>query len=166
MKKELFRLTSIVGRQLKERGWQIAVAESCTGGLLGYILTTVPGSSEYFYGGVISYSNQAKLDLLGVNSDTLAKWGAVSELTAQEMAEGIRKQCHVQLGVAITGIAGPGGGSQHKPVGLVYLALASEDSTSVIRRQFSGDRSQVRQNSALEALKLIQLYLESTNRLS
>mgnify|MGYP001378206049 CR=1 FL=1 len=166
MKKELFRLTSIVGHQLKERGWQIAVAESCTGGLLGYILTTVPGSSEYFYGGVISYSNQAKLDLLGVNSETLAKWGAVSELTAQEMAEGIRKQCHVQLGVAITGIAGPGGGSQHKPVGLVYLALASEGSTSVIRRQFSGNRSQVRQNSALEALKLIQLYLESTKRLS
>ena len=162
MKKELFRLTSIVGQQLKERGWRIAVAESCTGGLLGYILTAVPGSSEYFYGGVISYSNQAKMDLLGVNPGTLAKWGAVSELTAQEMAEGIRKQCHVQLGVAITGIAGPGGGSQHKPVGLVYLALASEGSTSVFKRQFSGNRSQVRQNSVLEALKLIQLYLEST----
>lgn len=159
MRDEIGFLVAQVGVSLQKKSWQIAVAESCTGGLLGTALTAVAGSSAYFYGGVISYSNQAKVDLLGVNPVTLSKWGAVSEAIAREMAFGIRKRCGVQLGVAITGIAGPEGGSGQKPVGLVWIALDSEEGTLVTKEQFTGDRTQIREASVLTALSLIQNFI-------
>jgi PncC family amidohydrolase len=121
-------------------------------------LTSRAGSSAYFYGGIISYSNQAKVDLLDINPSNLSEWGAVSEIIAKEMASGVRIRCGVQLGVAITGIAGPGGGSPNKPVGLVWIALASEEGDKVIRKQFAGDRTRIREESVLAALRLVLDY--------
>lgn len=152
-----------VAEALWKRGWQIAVAESCTGGLLGGALTSIPGSSAFFYGGVVSYHNQAKIDLLDVKPDTLIKFGAVSEETAVEMAEGIRKRCGTQLGIAITGIAGPDGGSQEKPVGLVYFALATENENLTKRNIFTGDRSKIRMAAVINVLSFIKDFLEKVN---
>ena len=161
MREEISLLVNQVGTHLQNRGWQVAVAESCTGGLLGSVLTAKPGSSAYFYGGVISYSNQAKVDFLGVNPGTLAEWGAVSEAVAREMAEGIRQQCGVELGVAITGIAGPTGGTSEKPVGRVWIALASGAETLARCEQLPGDRQEVRCTAVRSALKLVQDFLEN-----
>ncbi len=161
MREEISLLVNQVGTHLQNRGLQVAVAESCTGGLLGSVLTEKSGSSAYFYGGVISYSNQAKVDFLGVNPATLAKWGAVSEAVAREMAEGIRQKCGVELGVAITGIAGPTGGTAEKPVGLVWIALASGAEALTLCKQFPGDRQQVRLAAVRSALIMVQDFLEN-----
>lgn len=160
MRQEITLLVTQVGRHLQNRGWQAAVAESCTGGLLGTLLTEQPGSSAYFYGGVICYSNQAKIDFLGVKPATLDRFGAVSEAAAREMAEGLRQKCGVPLCVAITGIAGPGGGTAHKPVGLVWMALTSPTKTLVRRECFPGDRPQVRLAAVRSALQLMLGLLE------
>jgi nicotinamide-nucleotide amidase len=120
-------LASVVGQLLKQAGQTIAVAESCTGGGLGEFLTRVPGSSTYFRGGVISYDNQVKVDLLGVNPSDLEQQGAVSDVVAQQMAVGARDRLKATWGLSITGIAGPEGGSETKPVGLVYLGIAGPD---------------------------------------
>jgi nicotinamide-nucleotide amidase len=120
-------LASVVGQLLIKRGETLAVAESCTGGGIGQMLTTVPGSSAYFLGGIISYDNGIKTSLLKVNSDDLAKWGAVSPQVAQQMAQGVRESLVASWGLSITGIAGPGGGTETKPVGLVYIGLAGPD---------------------------------------
>jgi nicotinamide-nucleotide amidase len=120
-------LASVVGQLLIKRGETLAVAESCTGGGIGQMLTTVPGSSAYFLGGIISYDNGIKTSLLKVNSDDLAKWGAVSPQVAQQMAQGVRESLGASWGLSITGIAGPGGGTETKPVGLVYIGLAGPD---------------------------------------
>ncbi len=165
MREEISLLVNQVGTHLQNRGWRVAVAESCTGGLLGSVLTAKPGSSAYFYGGVISYSNQAKVDFLGVNPATLAKWGAVSEAVAREMAEGIRQKCGVELGVAITGIAGPTGGTSEKPVGQVWIALASWTETLARCGQCPGDRQQVRCMAVNSALKLVRDFLESMEKI-
>lgn len=120
-------LASVVGDLLKQAGQTVAVAESCTGGGLGQFLTSVSGSSVYFRGGVISYDNQVKVDLLGVNANDLAQQGAVSDIVAQQMAAGVRDRLNATWGLSITGIAGPDGGSDTKPVGLVYLGIAGPD---------------------------------------
>lgn len=120
-------LASVVGQLLIKRGETLAVAESCTGGGIGQMLTTVPGSSGYFLGGIISYDNGIKTSLLKVNVDDLAKWGAVSGQVAQQMAQGVRESLGASWGLSITGIAGPGGGTETKPVGLVYIGLAGPD---------------------------------------
>lgn len=133
-------LETVVGRILRDKLWQLGVAESCTGGLISHRLTNIPGSSDYYLGGVNSYSNQLKMGFLGVNAETLNEHGAVSPETAKEMAEGIRKRTGADVGLAITGIAGPGGGIDSKPVGLVYLAVAMPDRTEVERRIFPFDR--------------------------
>jgi nicotinamide-nucleotide amidase len=117
-------LEAVVGRLLAEKAKTIAVAESCTGGLIAEKLTDIPGSSEYFLGGVVAYANSAKQDLLGVPESFLADHGAVSEPVARAMAYGVRERFGADIGVATTGISGPGGGSEGKPVGLVYLAIA------------------------------------------
>ena len=122
-------LPSVVGEQLKQAEETLAVAESCTGGLLGEMLTTVPGSSDYFLGGAIAYANQVKVSLLKVNPQDLEKFGAVSSIVAEQMALGVKKQLGSSWGIGITGIAGPGGGTDVKPVGLVYLGLAAPDGT-------------------------------------
>ena len=133
-------MPQVVGRLLRERGQTLAVAESCTGGLIAEKLTGVPGCSDYFLGGVVAYANDAKSALLGVPAPVLESHGAVSEPTARAMAEGVRERFGADIGVATTGISGPGGGSEEKPVGLVYVALASSGGTIVEDFVFPLDR--------------------------
>lgn len=150
-------LEHVVGELLKWRGYTVATAESCTGGLLAGRLTEVPGSSEYFQEGVVSYSNEAKADLLGVPAALIAQHGAVSEEVAKAMAQGIRRRSNATFGIGITGIAGPGGGSEEKPVGLVYIALADDTEQADARRfVFPGDRHFVRTLSVNAALDLLR----------
>ena len=151
--RQVFETAAALGQALRERGWTIACAESCTGGLVCRALTEIAGSSEWFERGFISYSNAAKADMLGVSTDTLKVRGAVSEETAREMAEGALARSRAQLSLAITGIAGPGGAAPGKPVGTVcfgWTALDSEARTET--RHFTGDRSSVRAQAALYAL--------------
>src|SRR4030042_2113955 len=117
------------GRMLAERGLTISVAESCTGGLIGSMITDVPGSSRYFLGGMIAYSNQSKIEILNVSSKTIEEYGAVSDQTVREMAWGAKRLFNSNLDLAVTGIAGPDGGSIEKPVGTVFIGLAAEDRT-------------------------------------
>ena len=133
----------------------MAVAESCTGGLIAAAITEVPGSSGYFLGGVVSYSNEAKEELLGVPRDLLQRHGAVSGEVADAMAAGARARFGADLAVSVTGVAGPDGGSATKPVGLVHLALADGIEVTTVRRQFAGDRARIREAAALDALRLL-----------
>ena len=153
-------LEAEIGELLRRRGLTLAVAESCTGGLLGHLITNVPGSSDYFLGGVVAYSDQAKERLLGVRRETLQREGAVSEATAREMARGVRERFNSDLALAVTGIAGPGGGTPEKPVGLVCIALATADSERVERQVWEGDRLQNKLQSARRALELLREHLE------
>lgn len=144
-----------VGRVLSARGLTLAVAESCTGGLLGARLTAIAGSSCYFLGGVIAYDNAVKVSLLDVKAGTLARAGAVSALVAKQMAAGVATRLAAGLGVAVTGIAGPGGGAVDKPVGLVYVAVARGSRRWVRACRFSGTRAQVRRAAVEAALELV-----------
>jgi nicotinamide-nucleotide amidase len=137
----------------------MATAESCSGGLLAHRLTNIPGSSDYFERGVVTYSNRAKTELLGVPEELIASQGAVSEPVAAAMAEGIRRVAGVDLGIGITGIAGPSGGSPEKPVGLVCIALAAEGGTRTHRLQFFGGRGRVKTWSAAVALNMVRLHV-------
>jgi PncC family amidohydrolase len=150
-----------IGELLSERGWTLAVAESCTGGLLGHRITSVSGSSSYFQGGVISYSNEAKESVLGVPRETLIEHGAVSEETAQAMAQGARRLLGTDVALSVTGIAGPTGGTTEKPVGLVYVGLAAEGADLWEKHIWQGDRAQNKEQSAEAALKLLLKYLTS-----
>lgn len=149
-----------VAKLLKERKMWIATAESCTGGLIGHTLTNVPGSSEYFKGGVIAYSNEVKMKLLGVKRETLMKYGAVSSYTAEEMAKGVKELMEVDIGIATTGIAGPTGGSEEKPVGLVYIGLATDGGIEARRFVFDGDRLQNKESFCEAALNMVLEYLK------
>ena len=153
-------LAVVVGRLLREQRRTIALAESCSGGLVSTLLTDVPGSSEYFLGSVVSYANDAKERLLGVSPETLRAHGAVSAPSAAEMARGARERFDSDLAVSITGIAGPDGGTPEKPVGTVFFAIASRDG-SVLgkRRLLLGDRAVVRRTSALHALEMLRRLL-------
>lgn len=146
----------VAGRALARAGWTVALAESCTGGLVAKRLTDVPGSSAYFLGGVVAYSNEAKAALLGVSEETLRRHGAVSAETAVEMALGAVRRFGAALGVSVTGIAGPGGGSEEKPVGLVFIGCAAGERALARRFQFTGNRDRVRQYTAMAALDLIR----------
>jgi nicotinamide-nucleotide amidase len=150
-------LAAVVGERLAESGKTLALAESCTGGLASTMLTDVPGSSRYFLGSVVSYANAAKENVLGVRAETLRAHGAVSAEAAREMAAGARDRFGSDLALAITGIAGPDGGTPEKPVGIVFFALA-DGSTDVVesRRQFPGDRAVVRRASCLHAFELLR----------
>lgn len=148
-----------IGEWLLKKRLKLAVAESCTGGLLGYRLTTVAGSSDYFLGGVIAYANAVKMALLGVLPETLETWGAVSPQTALEMAEGVRRLTGATLGVSITGIAGPGSGTPLKPVGLVYIGLAAPGERRVWRYRWNGDRTANQTASAQAALEQLGAFL-------
>jgi len=154
-------LEAAVGGELRRRRWSLAVAESCTAGMLAARLTSVPGSSAYFRGGVLAYHDDAKRRLLGVSPATLAGAGAVSAACAREMAAGARRAAEADLGVAITGIAGPAGGSPRKPVGLVFVAIAGPgDAVCLSRLRFSGGREAVRQRAAAAALRLLWSHLK------
>jgi PncC family amidohydrolase len=154
------KLEVIVGQMLAERKLKLATAESCTGGLVGHRLTNVPGSSEYFEGGIIAYSYEAKERLLGVHHDTLYEHGAVSAETALEMARGARKTLGADIGIAVTGIAGPGGGLPGKPVGLVYIALSARTGERVERFVWDSDREGNKAHSAEVALAMLKEFLE------
>lgn len=149
-------LNSVVAGLVKKKNFTMAFAESCTGGLLSKMITDLPGSSEYFWGGMVTYSNEAKQKILGVKGDTLARYGAVSEETAREMLNGILKISGADIGAAITGIAGPGGGSEEKPVGLVYVAVGNREQSIVKKLNFVGSRSMIRTLSAKTALDLLR----------
>jgi len=148
-------LEEVVGRQLLARGWTLATAESCTGGLIGHRLTLVPGSSSYYLGGVISYSNQLKTQLLQVPEAILREHGAVSEATAKAMAEGVRRLTGADVGIGVTGIAGPGGGTETKPVGLVYYSVALPERTVVEHRVFPYNREGNKEAAARAVLGLL-----------
>ena len=148
-----------VSQLLSQKGLTIAVAESCTGGLICHKLTNIPCSSAYFERGIVSYSNQAKIDLLGVNTVTLRCHGAVSRQTAEEMAVGIRHVANVDIGLATTGIAGPGGGTTEKPVGLVYIALSTHRGTQVYECHFTGSRQENKEAVSKKTLALLCSYL-------
>jgi nicotinamide-nucleotide amidase len=149
-------LEQIVGYWLQMRGATLAVAESCTGGLLAERVTSVAGSSRYFVGGAVVYSNALKTELAGVPAEMIERHGAVSREVAAALAEGIRYRCDSALGVGITGVAGPGGGSPEKPVGLVFHALASDAGTEVIERNYPGDRKRIRRFASTLALDMVR----------
>jgi len=156
-------LESVVGRLLREAGRTVALAESCTGGMVATRLTDVAGSSAWFVGGVVAYSDAVKEALLGVRAGTLAAHGAVSEETAREMAAGVRTRLGASAGLAITGIAGPSGGTADKPVGTVHLALDAEDGSRLHRRlALPGDRVLVRRWTSSAALEMIRAWLGAT----
>ena len=156
-------LEAVVGRLLKEKGLSIAVAESCTGGLLADRLTNVPGSSEYFLGGIVSYSNEAKTSFLGVEDLTLMSEGAVSEKCAFEMAEGVRKAFQTNVSISITGIAGPGGDTPQKPVGLTYIGFDYSGNIEVKRFVFSQDRRYNKELAVQAALNILRLGIDFQN---
>jgi PncC family amidohydrolase len=149
----------LIGRLLTERGLTLAAAESCTGGLVGHRITNVPGSSAYYLGSITAYSYDVKEQLLHVRRDTLYNQGAVSEQTAREMAQGARRALGADVGVAVTGVAGPGGGTPEKPVGLVYVALAADDGEWVEEHVWGGDRWENKALSAEATLDLLRRYL-------
>jgi nicotinamide-nucleotide amidase len=157
--REDIELEEVLGKLLRERKLTISMAESLTGGLVQHKLTQIPGCSDYFMGGIVSYSNQAKMELLGVKESSLKKYGAVSEVVAKEMAEGVRKRFVTDVGISTTGIAGPSGTTVAKPVGLVYLALSAKDGLIAQKRLFGQDRNSVKQRSAQAALELARRYL-------
>ena len=147
-------LPEALGKRLKEKHLTIAFAESCTGGLASSLVTDVPGSSEYLMGSVVSYTNDVKHRLLGVQQETLDKYTAVSEQTCREMAEGIRKRIGTDLGISITGIAGPGGSTPTQPVGLVYVGAADKHGTHVLECRFKASRTTIKLRAAMNALSL------------
>jgi len=155
-----------IGPLLTARGWRLAVAESCTGGLISHRITNIPGSSDYFLGGVTSYANEAKQAWLEVREDTLQSAGAVSGETVLEMSRGVRSSLRgffpvpSILGLAVSGIAGPGGGSAEKRVGLVWIGLSAADGDWAWKFQFNGDRLDIKDRSADEALAILLEYLQ------
>ena len=149
-------MEEVVGLKLSLGGYTLAVAESCTGGLLAQRMTAVPGSSKYFIEGVVTYANDAKTRALGVEPMLLMEHGAVSAPVAEAMAEGIRKRAETDFGLSITGIAGPGGGTEEKPVGTVFIALADDMKTESRKFTLPGDRNLVRWRASQAALDMLR----------
>ncbi len=152
-------LEEVVGALLKQRGLKLAVAESCTGGLIAGRITNIPGSSDYFERGAVTYSNEAKTEMLGVSRELIERYGAVSSEVAEAVAQGIKQAAKTDLGLSVTGIAGPGGGSEQKPVGLVHMALAAGQGMKTAEHLFPGDREQVRLRACEMALDMVRRHL-------
>jgi PncC family amidohydrolase len=155
-------LEVLVGELLRERGLRLAVAESCTGGLIGHRITNVPGASTYYMGSITAYAYEAKVRLLGVRWSTLEKYGAVSKETVLEMAAGVRRALAADLGVSVSGIAGPGGGTPEKPVGLTWIGLSARGVDEAWEHIWDGDRLQVKEQSAQQVLQLLVDFLNSS----
>jgi nicotinamide-nucleotide amidase len=155
-------MEAVVVGLLARRGKTLALAESCTGGLIANRITNVPGASKIFPGGIVAYSNEAKRKFLGVRAKTLLQHGAVSEAVAREMAAGARKKFGADFAIAVTGIAGPSGGTKKKPVGTVFIALAGGGETVVERKWNPFGREKFKQNTANQALKMLHLRLAQT----
>lgn len=159
------RIEAKIGEVLREKGWTLGSAESCTGGLIMHRLTNISGSSSYILGGVVAYSNAVKQALLRVRQGTLVAYGAVSEAVAGEMATGARTLLAVDWAVSVTGIAGPGGGTAEKPVGLTYIGLAGPNKLLIVQRHiWNSDREGNKEASADAALKLVYDTISSTQR--
>jgi PncC family amidohydrolase len=154
-------LEVLVGKLLRQRCWMLAVAESCTGGLVGHLLTNVPGSSDYFLGGVISYANEAKLRLLAVHLETLETFGAVSRQTVLEMAGGVRQLLSADIGLSVSGIAGPGGGTVEKPIGLTWIGLSAPGCEMAWQHTWDGDRLYNKECSAQAVLQHLVEFLQA-----
>ena len=157
MKSNLQELSLKIGKALTQTGQMVSTAESCTGGLLAHVLTGVSGSSAYFAGGVVAYSNRIKEAILGVHAETLQAFGAVSKQTAGEMAEGIRHKFDTDFGLSTTGIAGPTGGTPEKPVGLVWIGISTPNRTLARECHFDADREGVK---TLTVERLLSLFIE------
>jgi len=159
--RETDTLGSVVGKALLARGWKLSTAESCTGGLIGHLLTDIPGSSRYYVGGVVAYANEVKAEVLGVDRMALETHGAVSEIVARQMADGVARRFHSECAIAVTGIAGPDGGTDQKPVGLVGIGLHTPAGTNVREYRFGYDapRDMIRLRAARTALNLLRLAL-------
>jgi nicotinamide-nucleotide amidase len=160
------RMETVVVDLLRKKGHTLAAAESCTGGFITNLITNVPGASDVFLESCVTYSNQAKVSRLGVAEETLTAYGAVSRQTAMEMAEGIRCTSHADIGIAVTGIAGPGGGTAQKPVGLVYIALSDKNGTEARELRLTGDRLRIKNGSALRLLNWLRLHLMDAEELN
>ncbi|MFO3796077.1 MAG: CinA family protein [Anaerolineales bacterium] len=152
-----------IGQLLRAKGWTLALAESCTGGLLGHRITNIPGSSDYFLGGVVAYAYEAKVKLLGVKWETLQQHGAVSRETVLEMAHGARERLGANIALSISGIAGPTGGTPEKPVGTTWIGLVTPDLAQAYRFHFKGDRNENKKQATEEALRLLLEYLTSSS---
>lgn len=162
MADDLIALATQLGEALKRKGWMLAVAESCTGGGIAQACTAIPGSSEWFDRGFVTYSNRSKTEMLGVSADLIERHGAVSEEVARAMAEGAIKHSHAHVAVAVTGIAGPGGGSPAKPVGTVCFAWALKGGTALsLRRALAGDRAAIRAQSVVASVELLVGYVKT-----
>jgi PncC family amidohydrolase len=159
MENEAQELVEQIGELLSQQGWTLALAESCTGGLLGHRITNLSGSSTYFQGGAITYSNEAKERILGVPHQILVEHGAVSKETALAMAQGARRLFGTDIAVSVTGVAGPTGGTPEKPVGLAYIGLAAESVDLWEKHIWGGDRAENKAQSAEAALQLLWRYL-------
>lgn len=149
-------IENLVCELLRERKLKLATAESCTGGLIAKKITSVPGASECFDCGVVTYSNEQKEKLLGVSAETLEKFGAVSEQTALQMCKGVKELADADFGISVTGIAGPGGGTPDKPVGTVWIGICGGDIHKAEKFLFAGDRNQVRESTAVAALEMVK----------
>lgn len=149
-----------VGNILRERGWKLSLAESCTGGLIGDRITDIPGSSEYFLGSVVAYAYEAKVALLDVSWETLNSQGAVSRETVLEMARGARRVLSSDVAVSVSGIAGPGGATDEKPVGTTWIGLTASDGEWAKHFRFSGSRTQIKESAAEAALHFLLDYLQ------
>jgi nicotinamide-nucleotide amidase len=161
MRLNFIDLAAKLGVVLRKKKWSVVTAESCTGGMVAQSITAISGSSVWFERGFVTYSNLAKRESLGVKSLTLKKHGAVSDQTAKEMAEGALANSHAQVSVAITGIAGPSGGTKNKPVGTVYFAVAGKNrATQIFLQHFSGDRDKVRKQATQFALQQLIFFIE------
>jgi len=152
-------LEAIIGQLLKQKNYMLAMAESCTGGLLGHRVTNIPGSSEYYLGSKTAYAYEAKERLLEVSHETLEKYGAVSEETVLEMARGVRNALVADIGLSVSGIAGPGGGMPLKPVGTVWVGLSTPNGEWAKKFLFNGDRIKIKEQAAETALQFLKAFL-------
>lgn len=150
-----------VGKLLRARGWRLAAAESCTGGLIGHLLTNVPGSSTYYLGSITAYAYEAKVRLLGVSWEILETYGAVSEETVLAMARGVRRALGADVGISVSGIAGPGGGTPEKPVGLTWIGISTPHTDTAFKFVWDGNRLQNKEWSAEKALEILVQILEA-----
>jgi PncC family amidohydrolase len=153
------KLLNDIARSLIKKKLSLSICESCTGGMLGTFITSEPGSSKYFCGGVIAYSDEVKQRVVGVRQATLSKYGAVSAEVVREMAQGVLKRFKADISISITGIAGPTGGTKKKPVGLVYLCVATRQHVAVENCMFKGSRNQIRREACKKVLRLLKRLL-------
>jgi PncC family amidohydrolase len=158
------KLGKLIGDLLRERGWTVSIAESCTGGLVCDRITDVPGSSDYFEGGMVTYSNESKARHLGIPLEYIKKYGAVSPQVAKRMAQGVRKAFHTTSGLSTTGVAGPTGGTKRSPIGRVFIGVASGKRTWVRQEDFKGSRREIKEKATQRSLKFLYEILVRSRR--